>query len=165
MMTLTRPAAEVYTATGARDWDAEDAAHMAWVAGYETRVREQARWYGLALAGMDRLHNNRRTVSAIARDFARWLAALGSFDRDAAAGLRREVADLMHWRDEHPEPVRVAPDPTSDPDGAFEMGYHCGMGGRPGTMAPIGYDCLERRAFNLGVRAAAVDMEGEGGTR
>lgn len=162
MTTLTRPAAQVYLTTGARDWDAEDAAHAAWVAGYETRVREQARWYGLALAGMDRLPRNRRTVDAIRRDFGRWLGQLAAFDSDAAARLRREVADLMAWRDEHPEPTSVAPDPTSDPDGAFESGYACSMGGRPDMPPPLGMDSFERRAWNLGVRTAAVDSEAEG---
>lgn len=163
MMTLTRPAAQVYLPTGERDWDAEDAAHFAWVAAYEAKVREQARWYGLTLAGMDRLAHNRRTVDAIRRDFARWVADLAKFDPDAAAGLRREVADLMHWRDEHPEPACVSPDPTSDPDAAFEAGYSVAAGGHPESPVPWGYDTFERRAWALGVRAAAVDAKAEEG--
>lgn len=171
MMTLTRPAAQVYLPTGERDWDAEDAAHAAWVAGYERRVREQARWYGLTLARMDRLPRNRRTVSAIARDFARWVADLSKFDRDAADALKREVSDLMdrHDRDRDREPgagVGHAPILSdSDPDAAFEAGYSVAAGGHPESPCPWGMDSYERRAWHLGVRAAVVDLDAEGGMR
>jgi hypothetical protein len=142
-------------------WAAEDAAAQQAVASAAARIRQRARFFGMTLAGMDRLHSNRRTVESIRWSFRLALGSLASFDRDAAAALKREVSDLMDERERHPLPTRDEPDTDSDPDAAFDCGYECASLGWPDTPPSIGYDDHERRAFLLGQRTAAFDLEME----